>query len=257
MSALPANPTTRSYPPTAVSRDLDRLVGRLTNGIEQTPSGALEVSSKCAPTEAERRVVQLRIRELTACLRRDESPDSADEAEVTGRIARLLGGMPTMGASGTGIAMKVDLCVEALRPFPVWVVDRACALVRDGRADALEPSIRKGYAPEAPQLADLCRRIIAPVQHERAELHRLLSAKVYEEPTEADMARRDEVIAKAMASFNGGANDLKRAATPHERRAAEHAFRKAEAKEAGEPHPVSLEGVAFSEELRTKLASEA
>lgn len=231
MNAVTTRATSKSFPPPAITRDFDRLVGRLTNAVEQEPGGPLQVSERFAPSEPERGIIQGRIDTLTDALsRRDaEDPRSPETIHVRTMVAALLGGLATMGAGDGAAKLKISLCVSALQPFPVWAIERACALVRNGETGLVLGSkdigLRLGYPPEAPQLAELCRHIVAPVQHERAELHRLLSAKVYREPTEAEIARRDDVVAKALASFKGSN------APDRERQKAEIEYRKREADE--------------------------
>jgi hypothetical protein len=253
-TALTTRDNSASCPPAVITREFDRLVGRMSNAIEQTPGGALEVSERYAPKPHERDAVMDRIGQLDRALYRADGGRERTAAEddalrVKTMLAALLGGMSTMGASADAAKLKVGLCVSALRPFPMWVIERACALIRDGETGSVlggkDLGIRRGYPPEAPQLAELCRHIVAPVQQERASLHRLLSAKVYKEPTEEDLARRDEVIAAGLAKIKRS-NDMR--APEWDRQAKEREFRKSEA---GEP---SIPAMSLSPDLAAKVA---
>jgi hypothetical protein len=244
VTAIAKIPKSKSSPPTVVSRDLDRLVGRLTNAIERTPSGVVEICSTSAPTVAERDILGRRLVELNGSLTR---PDShGGRAEIGRMIATLLAGFPTMGADGSTAALNIELFKTALAPFPLWVVREACRRVVDGTA-----GLNRAYAPTAPQMAELCRGLVQPVLAERAGIEQLLGARVYELPTDEEIARRAEVVEAALAKLTRS-NAM--AAPDRDRRAAERAHRAKEAGEAG--LGVSIAGLQLSDEAVAKVKGE-
>jgi hypothetical protein len=191
--SLPTTPTPKSYLHTIPPRPIVDLVDRLTNRIEAGHGGRTEFSSNVAPTDGERNALASRAAELMHAL----AP--AWQSEIEGRIGALLSGFPTYGADAHAAAMNARLIISALAKFPLWVLDEACRRVRDGVA-GISPS----KAPTAPELSQLCREIVLPVQVENGKIDRILRAKVYEPATEAERERVLSVVKGVVAELKAG-----------------------------------------------------
>lgn len=191
----------KSSLPAAPSRDLVDLVDRLSNALEAVPgSHRPEICSACLPIERERRLLIDRGQELEGALVR------ADEKEIKLMITMLRSAFPTQGITDSAsAAMNVKLFVSALSIFPVWAISEACRRVLEGRA-----GINTAFAPTPPQMAELCREIVAPFLLERSKITALLTAKVYTLPTEEERQRVADGLAALLDEFKRLPDDRKR-----------------------------------------------
>jgi hypothetical protein len=184
-------------PPSVASRDIDGLARRLSSAIEREPGvrhGFL--SETDAPTEAERRVLQLRRNEIGLGL------TPATEAEIGRAVAALRAVLPSQhGSDHDSAVLLARSTVAALRGMPVWVVNEACRLVLGAKA-----GLGHGFAPSPPELVSICERILAPFRQEQATIQAVLSAEVRAPINEEIRQRGYEVLSEC-------ARELRRAAT--------------------------------------------
>lgn len=223
---------TLSRPPSASSQALDLAIRRLSSALEREGINRFSISSRCAPTDDERRALRQRHAEIAASLR----PASAET--IVRLVSVMRTGFPSQSGSDIERKGALQVYASALGRFPEWVIERACR-------DAIEGRIGKGqFAPSAAEMATHCEGIVRQAREELGAIERILSARVYHEPT-------DEERRKVVDGFERLSRDLAAAL---------------EMEEAGKPRlePMTLEqvteragtlaaGLRLSEETRRRL----
>lgn len=167
-----------SSPPSMPSQALDMLVRQLTNALEGHPaSRQRSISSRSAPTAAERDALQGRLRDLADCLR------PASHETAIRHIGAMRAAFPALSTTETERVASLKVYAAALKEFPEWAIGQACRAAIDGRIG------RGQYAPAAPELVAECQRVAAPVREEHVRIATILNAEVYHEPEPEEKAR--------------------------------------------------------------------
>lgn len=192
---------TRSSLPTAPSRQLSDLVARFTSALEYSPgSHRAEICTAAAPSDAERQVLAARSGALDAALTR------ATDREIRAQVGVLLSAFPRKDAGDTASAdALLKLYVSALTYYPAWAIAEVCRSILEGRA-----SINTAFAPTPAQMAERCREVVAPFLEERAKISSVLTAQVYDLPTQEERERIAAGFAKLADALKRVPDDRKR-----------------------------------------------
>jgi hypothetical protein len=195
---LPAAPpgAAGAVPPMVASRETERLASRLAGHLEAPhgPHRRKAIPADLAPSEPERGLLTRRARELDGALV-PADPDILKRAVAALKAA----GFATAGGEDSA-RLTIGLYVRALEGLPEWAVSEACTLVLRGEA-GIDPA----YAPSAPQLAALCRRLVGPVRVERARLAAILDAEVYPVPSAAEREAMIAAFARLLGEVTAAA----------------------------------------------------
>lgn len=131
--------------------------------------------SGCSVTERERsRIIALIARHKTKL-----SPGHEDRRAIAVILAKLLAAFPAQSQSEAPAAQRVDAYFEALGGVPAWAVDEARKYIITGMAAECTGS----FAPTPPQLATVCRRMMAHDREIVMDLERILLAASEHEPS--------------------------------------------------------------------------
>ena len=165
--------------PAVISQALDQTVRRLHSAVEVTGGRHCSISSQSAPTEAERRALTGRKRDLDAGLF-GTAPD-----RITTLIGTLLIAFPSRNMERKEREAALKLYVSALATYPEWAITEACRRFNSGKAGKPE------YAPTPAQVAVECEDIVSDARGERYRITQILDAEVY---VERDPAMRERML---------------------------------------------------------------
>ena len=152
------------------------------NSLEQTGI-RFSIPRNMAPNTEERQALHRRSRELgEACAA------CGDVEAVAARLARFL---PKFAASGKDPAGTMAAYAKDLVNFPLWAIEAACMqFVAEGKRE---------FAPSSPVMVGMIRALLMPLQAERHDLDKIMTAIVYDPPSaeqRAATAKRIAQIAK-------------------------------------------------------------
>ena len=169
-TTVPVPAAAGARPPAIASPKLERLASRLAGRLEAPggPHRRKSIAADLAPSPAERALLAARARDLEGAL----VPADPDVVQCAVAAVKAAGFAASGGEEGARLSLS--LFEQALAGFPEWAVSEACARVLRGEA-GIDPA----YAPSAPQLAVLCRRIATPFRVEQARIAEILDAEVY------------------------------------------------------------------------------
>lgn len=196
---MPANaltttpPTSTAALPALPDRPTLELVERLNHRLEPTGGKALSISSQYAPTPEQRNALEARAMYLEG-LSTEPSGDKLASA-----IGRLLQVLPTSRERSADPEATLRAYCAALSDMPLWATCEACMRFLKGQVSGQSLA----FAPSPPELRREASNVAAPYRAERYRIGRILSAEVYEEPTE-------EQRAKVHAEFSSVLDELRR-----------------------------------------------
>lgn len=175
--------TVRSSTPVLASRQLDTLISRFSNALENKPGSYSQkiIPAESAPSDDERQVLEARYAALLNILK------PADEHALTRSVATLRAAFPAANDGHENAMLTVKLYVSALSGFPEWAVNDACRKALDGRIGN-----NPNFAPTPPQMAQACREFVSKFVDERGKLERILHAEIARHTTAEDRARAVE-----------------------------------------------------------------
>ena len=167
-----------SHPPSMPSQAIDLMVRRIGNALEgHGASRRRSISSRSAPTAAEREALQRRMCELADAL------VPASHEAIVKSIGMMRAGFPALSTTEAERVTSIKVYAAALKEFPEWAIGQACRAAIEGRIG------RGQYAPAAPELVAECQRVTAPVREEHVRIATILNAEVYHEPEPEEKAR--------------------------------------------------------------------
>lgn len=155
-------------------------LAKLRNAVGMA-NGRPILMSGCSIAELER----ARITGLIARHKARLEPGHNDRKAIAVVLAKLLAAFPAQAQSEAPAAQRVDAYFEALHGIPAWAVDEARKCIITGMAAECAGS----FAPTPPQLAAVCRRMLAQDTKIIADLERILAAASEHGPSDAERER--------------------------------------------------------------------
>lgn len=185
MTTLPSHQHTTSIsgPIPPIERGLADLVASYRNRIEIVRGEP--VLRGVVPSVEQKRSMKVRFDETSRALRPISMSDQ-DKRTAGAAIASML---TAWIYSGKGDPRDtIAGYVTHLSDLPLFAIEDACRQVAKGYVDGLSPD----FPPSAARLHQLAMDACALLKKEMTEIHEVLNAKAYHEPTEAE---RDRIAA--------------------------------------------------------------
>lgn len=110
---------------------------------------------------------------------------ATDTRDKAVELAKLTTAFPTQGQDATSSELRIEGYFEALSGLPAWAVADA-----RGRIIRGETMLDARFAPTPPQLADIVRKIVQPLERDLRDLADIARADIeFKEPTNAEHQR--------------------------------------------------------------------
>lgn len=179
---LPANKTSTSIsgPIQPIDRGLSDLVASYRNRIETDRGQA--VIRGTVPTTEHRQAMSVRLDDVRRALRPVHMGD-ADKRAAAKAITQLLTAWVHAGRGD--IRDTVTAYTAHLSDLPLFAIEDACRRVAKGYVDGLSPD----FPPSAARLHQLGMEACALLKQEMAQIHEVLNAKAYHEPSADERER--------------------------------------------------------------------
>lgn len=179
MTSLPApqSPTGKPLPTKPFS---DPLLASLRNAVGWA-AGRPILMSGFTITPDQRRRLEAWMTTLKSRLRCDAT-DTRDKAV---ELAKLTTAFPMQGQDATSSELRIEGYFEALAGLPAWAVAEARARIIRG-----ETMLDARFAPTPPQLADIVRMVVKPLECDLRDLADIARADIeFKEPTKPEHDR--------------------------------------------------------------------
>jgi len=137
--------------------------------------------SGCSITTEERR----RLEATAQGIRLRLVPQPGERKMVAVVLAKLLAAFPAQSQSDAPAAQRIEAYFEALADVPMLVIDEARKQIITGKA----PECSGTWAPTPPQVATVCRRLMADERRTLEKVERLLAAKPIDQIDEDERKR--------------------------------------------------------------------